>query len=244
MYLSVCLSVQSTGHWGSCQLVIGSLQVKMTCGGAAALALSPCPALDRRHGTLSLPMAYRKGDRGDRGGRVGRSLRAPLTPQNEIDRLTEVIAPSTIFFGRKYCYRQIGDSISGRRWGSGLWSKGCVCPLLLRLQCLLMFYLSALPFLPCTVSSFLYLFRTFSHPCTSFVFFFHFSHLTTATDTASFSPISSSTLFPIPRVYFRPFFLLLTIFVSLTGENSITQWSAGNPPSRSSDCFSAASMVV
>lgn len=78
----------------------------------------------------------------------GMSLNAPLTPQNEIDRLAEVIAPSTIFFGRKYCYRQIGDSISGRRWGSRLWSKGCVCPLLLRLQCLLMLYLSALPFLP------------------------------------------------------------------------------------------------
>ena len=45
----------------------------------------------------------------------GMILNAPLTPQNEIDRLTEVIAPSTIFFGRKYCYRQIGDSISGRR---------------------------------------------------------------------------------------------------------------------------------
>lgn len=55
------------------------------------------------------------------------SLNAPLTPQNEIDRFTEVIAPSTIFFGRKYCYRQIGDSISRRRWGSRLWSKGCVC---------------------------------------------------------------------------------------------------------------------
>lgn len=57
MYLSVCLSVPSTGHWGSCQLVIGSLQVKMTCGGAAALALSPCPAPNRRHSTLSLSMA-------------------------------------------------------------------------------------------------------------------------------------------------------------------------------------------
>lgn len=57
MYPSVCLSVPSTGHRGSCQLVIGSLQVKMTCGGAAALALSPCPALDRRRSTLSLPMA-------------------------------------------------------------------------------------------------------------------------------------------------------------------------------------------
>ncbi len=57
MYPSVCLSVPSTGHRGSCQLVIGSLQVKMTCGGAAALALSACPALDRRRSTLSLPMA-------------------------------------------------------------------------------------------------------------------------------------------------------------------------------------------
>lgn len=46
---------------------------------------------------------------------TGMSLNAPLTPQNEIDRLAEVIAPSTIFFGRKYCYRQIGDSISCRR---------------------------------------------------------------------------------------------------------------------------------
>lgn len=68
MYPSVCPSLPSTGHWVSCQLVIGSLQVKMTCGGAAALALSPCPALDRRHSTQSLPMAWRKGDRGDRGG--------------------------------------------------------------------------------------------------------------------------------------------------------------------------------
>lgn len=57
MYLSVCPNVPRTGHWGSCQLVMGSLQVKMTCGGAAALALSPCPALDRRRNTLSLPMA-------------------------------------------------------------------------------------------------------------------------------------------------------------------------------------------
>lgn len=68
MYLSVCLSVSSTGHWRSCQLVISSLQVKMTCGGAGALALSPCPALDRRRCTQSLPVAYRKVDRGDRGG--------------------------------------------------------------------------------------------------------------------------------------------------------------------------------
>lgn len=67
MYLSVCLSGLNTGHWGRCQLVIGSLQVKMTCWGAADLALSPCSSRDRWQGTLSLPMAYKKGDRGDRG---------------------------------------------------------------------------------------------------------------------------------------------------------------------------------
>lgn len=80
-----------------------------------------CPsACDER---VALLPSQRKGD----GWWGGVSLNAPLTPQNEIDRFTEVIAPSTIFFGRKYCYRQIGDSISRRRWGSRLWSKGCVC---------------------------------------------------------------------------------------------------------------------
>jgi len=86
----------------------------MTCGGAAALALSPCPALGGKHSTLSLPMARRTEDRGDAGG-GNEHQRSPNSHQNEIDRLAEVIAPSTIFFGRKYCYRQIGDSISVRR---------------------------------------------------------------------------------------------------------------------------------
>lgn len=39
----------------------------MTCGGAAALALSSHPALNGRRCTLSLPVARRGGDRGDRG---------------------------------------------------------------------------------------------------------------------------------------------------------------------------------
>lgn len=39
----------------------------MTCGGAAALALSSHPALNGRRRTLSLPVARRGGDRGDRG---------------------------------------------------------------------------------------------------------------------------------------------------------------------------------
>lgn len=128
----------------------------------------------------------------------GMSLNAPLTPQNEIDRLAEVIAPSTIFFGRKYCYRQIGDSISGRRWGSRLWSKGCVCPLLLRLQCLLMLCMSALPFLPHILflsllvpdPYFLYLPHTPSA-------FFHFLRLTTSSHTQPTYLFPSSLLLPL-----------------------------------------------
>ena len=229
MYLSVCLSVSSAGHWVSCQLVIGSLQVKMTCGGAAAVALSPCPALDRRHSTLSLPHGTEKRETAVIE-EEGMSLNAPLTPQNEIDRLAEVIAPSTIFFGRKYCYRQIGDSISGRRWGSRLWSKGCVCPLLLRLQCLSMLYLFALHFPPSPFSlvSNLRFFVRLMLPCAS-------SRLTTS---SRISKATSPSLHPSIFPHSRPLgplldhFLLLTIFESLKGKTlSASSQQVSPPPS-------------
>lgn len=66
MYLLVCQSGASNRHRKRCQLVTGSLQVKMTCRGAATLALSPCSFLNRWHDTPSLPTAYREGDRGKR----------------------------------------------------------------------------------------------------------------------------------------------------------------------------------
>lgn len=152
----------------------------------------------------------------------GMSLNAPLTPQNEIDRLAEVIAPSTIFFGRKYCYRQIGDSISGRRWGSRLWSKGCVCPLLLRLSP------DALSLCPALSPLHTHSFSFCINPCFSLISpslslcFFHFlrpcyfithnphnislPHPSILFSRASFSPFSSVDHFCEPE-----------------GENSITQ---------------------
>lgn len=135
-------------------------------------------------------------------------LNAPLTPQNEIDRLAEVIAPSTIFFGRKYCYRQIGDSISGRRWGSRLWSKGCVCPLVLRLQCLLMLCIFALPFLPCTLSLSFCIFPVlYLSPSSSLSFTFYILLLNNTLPTQHLSPTSLHfPLFPSSRVF-------LTIFI-------------------------------
>lgn len=170
-----------------------------------------CPsACDER---VALPpsvlVAQRKGDRGDRGGV---SLNAPLTPQNEIDRFTEVIAPSTIFFGRKYCYRQIGDSISRRRWGSRLWSKGCVCvcPLLSRLRCLLMLYLSCLAFSPPPNPHFLYLNHIFS-PCLSFQLLSHFIFYYPITHYHTASVSSQLFWLPFSRVSFHHF-LLLTMF--------------------------------
>lgn len=69
------------------------------------------------------PFAPRGTDKKKRGGDSGRGGGEPP----KWNWQAEVIAPSTIFFGRKYCYRQIGDSITCRRWGSRLWSKGCVC---------------------------------------------------------------------------------------------------------------------
>lgn len=145
----------------------------------------------------------------------GMSHNAPLTPQNEIDRLAEVIAPSTIFFGRKYCYRQMGDSISGRRWGSRLWSKGCVRPLLLRLQCLMMLYLSALPFFPHTLSLFAPI------PC------FFLISLILPLPLSLFTSLlhhilRAQHLSPIPRVSFDHF-CLFTMFLSLKRKTLITQ---------------------
>lgn len=139
MYPSVCLSVLSFGHWVSyteTRLITGADDM-WRCSRLGIVSL-PCPRWKTQHSVT--PMARKK--KTETIEEEGMSLNAPLTPQNEIDRLAEVIAPSTIFFGRKYCYRQIGDSISCRRWGSRLWSKGCDCPLLWRLQCLLMLYLS------------------------------------------------------------------------------------------------------
>lgn len=116
----------------------------------------------------------------------GMSLNAPLTPQNEIDRLPEVIAPSTIFFGRKYCYRQIGDSISRRRWGSRLWSKGCVCVLCCRRCGVSWCFIShARPFLTRPPLSFC-IWTIFFFPCPSlqllshFIFYYPITHYHTA----------------------------------------------------------------
>lgn len=148
----------------------------------------------------------------------GINLNAPLTPQNEIDRLAEVIAPSTIFFGRKYCYRQIGDSISSRRWGSRLWSKGCVCPVRLRLQRLLMLCLSSPP------SSFsLFLYPLLFHPPQRskvgalLLLAFMCYYLITQ------NPWSISL--PHPSIFSCSVSSgsLLTIFLRLKGNNSITQ---------------------
>lgn len=141
-------------------------------GGAAFLAFSLCPLTVGAALAPSILVARRKGDGVKE--EEGMSLNAPITPQNEIDKLPEVIAPSTIFFGRKYCYRQIGDSISCRRWGSRLWSKGCVCPLLSRLRCLLMLYLLCLSFsrlpTPLFFLSKPYFFPPMSVPSAAFTF--------------------------------------------------------------------------
>lgn len=140
----------------------------------------------------------------------GMSLNAPLTPQNEIDKLPEVIAPSTIFLGRKYCYRQIGDSISCRRWGSRLWSKGCVCPLLSRLLCLLMLYLFCLAFSRPRTLFCLYLNHIFVHvrPFSCF----HISYFTTPSGTSTQHPSPHrGFLLLFSRVSFHHF-LLLTMF--------------------------------
>lgn len=151
----------------------------------------------------------------------GMSLNAPLTSQNEIDRLAEVIAPSTIFFGRKYCYRQIGDSISGRRWGSRLWSKGCVCPLQLRLQCLLMLYLSALPFLPIFFISLFVPYPYFFFSLCFFTFYVLLPHHTLPHIPLP-PPSLHLTFLLFSRVSFWPFFSFDHL-CEPEGENSITQ---------------------
>ncbi|KAK7922026.1 hypothetical protein WMY93_008928 [Mugilogobius chulae] len=78
---------------------MGSLRLEMTCGRAptaVALSLLLYPALVCRSHSVT-PCGKGEG----------------ISPtESKIDRLAEVIAPSTIFFGRKYCYRQIGDSIN------------------------------------------------------------------------------------------------------------------------------------
>lgn len=160
------------------------------------------------------------------------SLNAPLTSQNEIDRLAEVIAPSPIFFGRKYCYRQIGDSISGRRWGSRLWSKGCFCPILLRSQCLMMLYLSALPFLPHTLSlsfcicSLLFLSPTYS------LCLFHFLRHCFITYYPNNISLTHPSILPWPLFLgsFFDHFCLLTIFVSLKRKTILPSSQQVMPP--------------
>lgn len=175
---------------------------------------------------LSLLVARRKGD-----GVIeeeGMSLNAPLTPQNEIDKLPEVNAPSTIFFGRKYCYRQIGDSISCRRWGSRLWSKGCVCPLLSRLRCLLMLYLLCLAFSCPPTPLFLYLNHIFFYvrpfSCFDILYFT--------------TPSGTITQHPSPHRFFGfhslgSLFAIFFCWLCLPeGGNSIFPYPAGIAPSR------------
>lgn len=169
------------------------------------------------------------------------SLDAPLTPQNEIDRFTEVIAPSTIFFGRKYCYRQIGDSISRRRWGSRLWSKGCVCPLLSRLRCLLMLYLSCLAFSRPPSPLFLYLNHIFPHACPFSCFHISFYYPITHYHTASVS--SQLSWLPFSRVSFHHF-LLFTMFAWRGKLHFPVPSRQCPPPAYFSDCSSAAIVLV
>lgn len=165
--------------------------------------LPALPSIER-HGSLSLPLSAQRRQTEVMEREKGMSLNAPLTPQNEIDRLAEVIAPSTIFFGRKYCYRQIGDSISGRRWGWRQWSKGSVCPLWLRLQCLLMFILCALPFFTHILSLFLYPNPT-SSTCCIFPLF-----------TSTYPPNTSLSTFSF--LFSRVFSSVDHFFASLKGK--------------------------
>lgn len=185
------------------------------------------PALPSIEGTALCHSPWHRERKTELIEEEGMSLSAPLTPQNEIDRLAEVIAPSTIFFGRKYCYRQIGDSISGRRWGSRLWSKGCVCPLLLRLQCLLMLLMISMPcpFSPILLLSFYIQPLLFLSPSyyLCFVDFLQPATWPCTTHTTSLSLSSLQLpLLPYSSVSFWPFSSLDHLWEP-KGGNSISQ---------------------
>lgn len=211
----------------------------MTCEGAAALALSPCPALDGRRRTLSLPWQEKK-DGDDRGG-GNEPQCSPNPPKwnwqarwsncSQHYFLWQEILLSTNRGFNKLQEMRLSAVVKRLRLSSTV--EVAVSPDAL-----------SLPHPPPPLS--LCPAHTFSSPSHSLLLLSHFTSnylITCYTNTTSFSHFPIAALASFLQGLFFDHFLLLTVFVSLKGK-TLLPCTQQVPSLVSSDCFFAASVVV